>query len=91
MGTVLAWEEPPVTVRRRGHRLPVDHERIAAALRGRPGRWARLPMATTGLAGQIKRGDLRAYRPAGAFEAVRRGDGDEIRVWVRFVGQEPPR
>lgn len=88
MGTVLAWEEPPAATHRRGHRLAVDHEAVAAALRNRPGRWARLPAATTGTAGQIKSGALRAYRPAGAFEAVRRDDGGEIRVWVRFVGQE---
>jgi hypothetical protein len=85
--TVVQWEDPPPAGHRRGRRKQVNHGEIAETLRARPGEWAVIPVATTGLAGQIARGDLRAYRPARSFQAVRRDADGEIRIYVRFVGQ----
>jgi hypothetical protein len=83
----IAWVEPPPKQRRRSPRH-VDHDLIANQLRERPGVWALIPAAGTGLAGQIGRGDIRAYRPARSFEAVRRDDHGAIRVYARYLGQE---
>jgi hypothetical protein len=85
----VTWADPP-SMRRRRQPSRVNHEEIASQLRARPGEWALIPAAGTGLAGQIQRGDLRAYRPSRSFEAVRRDEGGEIRVYARFVGQASP-
>lgn len=87
MSALVTWEAPPPSARRRPD-TRTDHDGIAAELRSRPGEWALLPAAATGMAGQIRRGDIRAYRPAGTFEAVRRDSADGIRVWARYVGDE---
>lgn len=87
VGSVVTWGNPPPLSRRgRAHRM--DHAAIATELRGRPGEWGLLPTATTGMAGQIQRGDISVYRPAGSFEAVRRDGPDGIKVWARYVGEE---
>jgi len=59
----------------------------AAQLRDRPGEWALLmtkdtPSKASDLAGNIRRGIMKAFQPAGAFEATIRGRD----VWVRYVG-----
>jgi hypothetical protein len=87
VSAIIRWEAPPPGSQRgRGHR--VDHDTIAVELRSRPGEWGLLPASATGMAGQIRRGDIRAYRPAGTFEAVRRDDATGIKVWARYVGEE---
>jgi hypothetical protein len=69
-------------------RAPIgEGVRIAAALRARPGEWARVkvygsPGSARVYAHQINHGGTEPFRPAGAFEATTRG----CDVWARFVG-----
>jgi len=60
---------------------------IAERLRKNPGCWAMIGTNSVSLAKAIRDGDLEAYRPAGAFEAVYRS-GD---TWARYVGKETGR
>jgi hypothetical protein len=77
-----------------GGRGPHEHDSIATQLRSKPNEWAQISEdAHTSMAGQIRKGKIPAYRPAGSFEAryvltdrdLRRG---EIRA--RYVGDEEP-
>jgi len=59
----------------------------AAELRAHPHQWALLTTKSTvttldNTIYRIRHGQLAAFRPAGAFEAKRRG----LDVWVRYVG-----
>ncbi|MFD8023702.1 hypothetical protein ACFV6G_25170 [Streptomyces lavendulae] len=66
--------------------------RTARALRERPGDWAHISdhdqkSQAANLAYRIRQGKLRAFRPAGAFEATSRTtDGTSGAVWARYVG-----
>ena len=95
MSFVIRWEEPPP---HGNGRKPTNRPKqttlwrgIAAELREHPGRWA-LVVAEDGynyaggLASQIERGSLSAFRPRGSFEAVTRTVG-MVRVYARFVGE----
>lgn len=69
------------------------HVAIAAALRARPGEWALVAKNVgTTEAGNIKSAHRAAYRPAGSFEAVTRGNGKPNRadIWARYVGETTP-
>jgi hypothetical protein len=85
----LVWEEPPARTSRTATR---DHAAIAAQLKSRPGQWAVIEAGErnnmNNVAMRIKRGDLPAYRPAGAFEAVTRTKDGEVRVYARYTGGE---
>lgn len=83
--TKLHWEEPPARRQVREN----HHHVIARQLKRRPGRWARLDveMGSTGLAAQIKKGIIEAYRPAGSFEAVSRPVDRVTTVYARYVGE----
>jgi hypothetical protein len=66
------------------------HNHIAEELRARPGEWAVVQRKTStaraaSAAQAIRTGRLRAYAPAGAFEAKSRKVGDEYRVYARYV------
>lgn len=68
---------------------PVLYEEEAAELRGRPGEWALIAdSAASSMASNIKYGTLKAFRPAGTFEAVCRkqkhGYGE---IYARYVGE----
>jgi hypothetical protein len=58
----------------------------AAELRDRPGEWAVVATMPSNRAAamtaNIRLGKLAAFRPAGTFEATKRGED----VWVRYVG-----
>lgn len=60
---------------------------IADALRKRPGEWAHIGTGNPSRATNIKTATLRAFAPAGSFEAVARnlvdGKGD---IYARYVG-----
>ncbi|MER7507985.1 hypothetical protein ABTX82_06400 [Streptomyces lavendulae] len=64
----------------------------ARALRERPGDWAHisdhdLKSRAANLAYRIRQGKIRAFRPAGAFEATSRKTGEASgAVWARYVG-----
>lgn len=84
----IRWEDPPAP--RSKPPRPWRWVAEAAELREHPGRWARLTTDSANLrsaaamAHNIRAGLLRAFQPAGAFEAVARGD----EVWVRYVGHD---
>lgn len=68
---------------------------FAAALRERPGVsaiWGR--QATSGSARQeayvIRKGRMRPFQPAGAFDAAARTLFGEHRIYVRYVGHQTP-
>lgn len=67
------------------------HTAIAAELKARPGEWARIetstsPNAASSMANHISGARLKAYAPAGSFEAVSRTVDGEYRVYARYVG-----
>jgi hypothetical protein len=73
---------------------PETRDAFVAALRARPGVWAlmgqhRSAGSARQLAYSIRRADqIRAFRPAGAFEADAKTVLGEHRVYVRYVGQQ---
>ena len=88
--TEIVWEGPPASARG-GRHAKYEHLWIAEALRGRPGDWALiLEDVPATIAHQIKRGILKAYRPAGSFEArtvsVDVSKGRAAKIYARYVG-----
>lgn len=82
--TGLRWEEPPEAYK--STQRSKVHQSIAAELKAQPGRWAVLEIVSIGLAAQIRRGDIAAYRPGGSFEARARVIDGERRIYARYVG-----
>lgn len=87
----MKWEEPPAP--RRGAQQSGEHKRIAASLRSRPGKWARIaeypaPHSAYAFANRVRQGKLSSFRPAGAFEARAAASDSGGTVWVRYVGGE---
>lgn len=88
--TGIVWEEPPPPKPGPKPR----HEAIAAELRSNPGKWAKVAVASPGMASTIKSGRMIAYQPQGAFEAVARNyrsaDG-HVRgvadIYARYIGE----
>lgn len=79
----VEFGELPVTT----GRDPNAWQNEAAELKARPGQWARVATKQTTssagtLASRIKEGQIRAFIPAGHFQAVIRG----MDVWARYVG-----
>lgn len=63
---------------------------IADALKARPGEWAMIGHFADSQATNIKTGAIKAYQPAGSFEAVCRNANRQDRksdIWARYVGQ----
>lgn len=81
---VVVWEEPPTDGRASTNWGRLDHDAIAALLRRFPGRWARICNAPAFSASAITKGQQRAYRPGGSYEAVTRLGV----VYARYVGGE---
>ncbi len=62
----------------------------AEKLRSHPRQWARITTrnsksGASGMANHISNGRLRAFQPAGTFEATARG----LDVWARYIGEVP--
>lgn len=76
-------EDPPA--RRRAGK----YNEVADQLAGDGGNWYRIATgATTGtLAANINKGAIRAFQPAGSFEAVSRSQDDGVSIWARYVGE----
>lgn len=68
----LTWKEPP----------PKRWDSVAEELRANPGRWAVVELPGVAYTSHIKRGTLKAFRPAGAFE-VRSHKGE---FFIRYKG-----
>jgi hypothetical protein len=79
---------PPPTVRRGPEtRASVEWTEAALELRARPGEWGIVKQhitrsAASAMAHAVKTGRIKAFRPAGAFEAFTNG----LDTWARFVG-----
>jgi hypothetical protein len=76
----IRWVDEPPPISDRAPTL--RHQRIAAALKYYPGRWALLPDLPISWASAINKGQNTAYRPSGSFEAV----GRQGCLYVRYVG-----
>lgn len=68
------------------------HRQVASKLRARPREWALVGTygssdSASSMARNIKMGRLKAYEPAGAFEATSRTVDKQARVYVRFMGE----
>jgi hypothetical protein len=86
---VLEWKDPPES--RVLARPNSEYIAIADELRAHTGQWARIKanVSGTSLPSDIKKGRIRAFRPAGTFEAVVRRGAIAKRwdVFVRYVGE----
>lgn len=85
----IRFEEPPA---KSASATKTKHQKIVEKLVKRPGEWALIAAYTTpasmnSMAYVIRRGGLKAYEPAGAFEAVARTTDGKHRVWARYVGR----
>jgi len=85
----IRFEDPPGA---RSAATGRDWTAAAAVLRKEPRRWAIVavcPNAVTAAstANNIRRGQVAAMRPVGAFEAVSRTVDGEYRVYARWVGE----
>jgi hypothetical protein len=86
----IVWADPTKV----GARRTDDHEAFVEALKSRPGQWAihprsatQSPVQSASLAISIRHARVKAYRPAGAFEAaIRRVDDEHTNVYARYVG-----
>jgi hypothetical protein len=84
----MTWQEPPKAVRYK--RNSIDWASISDALKENPNEWAVVahnvnPSVVT----HIRKGRLKAFAPAGAFEASGQGrneNGYTQDLYVRFVG-----
>lgn len=69
-----------------------DDVAAAAALRAKPGEWARIYSGTRikaqNRAAQIRNARRTQFRPEGSFEATCRRSGNEYLVYARFVGEQ---
>lgn len=88
----VVWEEPPVSVRGSGnHREPTFHDKLSQTLRSRPNQWARIPdffgKNASRTAHRIRKAAVRAYRPAGSFEATCRIVDGRSCLFARYVGE----
>jgi hypothetical protein len=96
MNDDLRWEEPPPAKRgRRGGGIAA-YQVEADAMRAAPGRWAVLrsvPRANSkvvmNLSHSVRTGAATVFRPIGAWEATVRTVDDEVRLYVRYIGDGP--
>jgi hypothetical protein len=89
----MKWEDPKVKPGKGGP--PVKWLAEAEELRKRPGQWAVLVTLSARQRGSssrwvcsIKQGERKAFRPPGSFEALQQLDGDVIKIYVRYVGED---
>ena len=89
--TRLLASEQGIARYRPNHRRKEDWEKIAQTCKKSPGRWFVFSGTwNRGQSARIRQGALKAFRPAGHFEAAGR-EPDENRdptvLWVRYVGE----
>lgn len=87
----IEFGELPPALRGRGQREDLSQE-ISDALAARPGEWAKIGRYSQSYAMRVKTGAIKAFEPAGSFEAVSRNtsrdDDGKVRadIWARYVG-----
>lgn len=92
--TDIKWQEPPSDGRERHGKW----EPVADRLRSRPGAWALIAEGVSAsLRSNLVRGNMKAFRPAGSFEAVSRNprSGQSgarvVDIYARYVGEDVAR
>jgi hypothetical protein len=83
----LEWETPPPHAKRAGSKW----DPIARTLKANPGRWACIGRSIpTNISSTIRRGELKCWKPAGAFEVrtVNHTERWVADVYVRYVGED---
>lgn len=89
MSEIEFGELPPS---RQGRGQVDRSQEISSALVERPGEWAKVGRYNPSYAVRIKTGGIKAFAPAGTFEAVSRNTGHDddgaIRsdIWARYIG-----
>jgi hypothetical protein len=89
---ILGWEDPPPPRGGPERDRPRNEmaDAVAAQLRMRPGRWAKVydgPRSCgTGLASHIRSGALSGFGPGGDFDACSRLIDDRRVVYARYLG-----
>lgn len=90
----IRFEQLPERATTKGNNQSGDSQRIASALKARPGEWAAIKSydlkqhsSARGYSARVNGGKTGAFAPAGHFEAATRQIDGEIRVYARFVGQ----
>jgi hypothetical protein len=84
----LTWEPPPPS-KSAAHKGS-KWDPVAKQLRANPGRWACLGRdIPTGIVSTIRNGELKCFKPKGAFEAVTRNHSErwQADVFARYVGE----
>jgi len=82
----ITFTDPPAATR---GKLWGRHQQIAEALRERPGDWALVMEGVNGSnSHSIRTARIKAYAPAGAYEATARKNGDRHDIYARYVGGE---
>lgn len=94
--SIIRWEDPPAyysgATKARKPRRANEWRNAARLMQERPGDWALVDEGEQftevgGLANQIRKGRLAAFRPAGHFEAATRVVAGSHRVYARYVGE----
>lgn len=88
----IRFDGPPPAAKG-GTARATRHSETAEILRARAAEWAVIDVSdrasvTHSMASAIRTARLRAYAPAGSFEAVSRKVDGEFRVYARYVGSE---
>jgi hypothetical protein len=82
----LIWEEPPAPAKPMSKLAP-----LLAAVRERPGEWARLPKVYSKHGTAASRASsLRKKNPGFEFLARRLPDSEDTSIWVRYVEKTYP-
>jgi hypothetical protein len=89
----IEWADPPPDAVFRARNQGGRYTELALALQGRPDTWAKVPedegrgeKTAQNLAANIRRGKVKGFTPAGAYEAV----NDGASVYVRYLTPKEP-
>lgn len=85
--TEIEWADPP-PINSTSVGAPIKYRVEADAARANPGRWLVLPASSSNYIAPVcvGNGHLRAFRPAGEFEAVSRMVDGVRRTYVHYIG-----
>lgn len=84
----MKWQEPPPSARAD---RATKYDAVALQLRQHPKRWALIieNNKSTSTAADIKNGRMKAFQPAGAFEAVNRQTSPgRWSLYARYIGDD---
>ncbi len=96
MTGIIRWENPPLSRRGSGYPQGLGKSQwaeVADDLRAHPGDWALIaegpvPGPNSGLATQIRMGQMVCFSPAGDFDAEVRRQDHVRKVWACYLGDD---